>query len=160
MQGKVGLEEHFAIDDTISDSKGFLPERVWPELRARLLDFHDKRLAEMDKHGMAIMILSLNAPAVQAIPDPKRANEVARKANDLLAEQVRKRPDRFAALAALPMQDPELAIAELERCVRDLGFCGALANGFSQVGDPNTAAYYDLKRYWPFWAAVENDGWR
>ena len=66
MQGKIGLEEHFAIDDTISDSKGFLPERVWPELRARLLDFHDKRLAEMDKHGMAIMILSLNAPAVGA----------------------------------------------------------------------------------------------
>jgi predicted TIM-barrel fold metal-dependent hydrolase len=155
MQGKVGLEEHFAIDDTINDSKGFLPERVWPELRARLLDFHDKRLAEMDKHGIEIMILSLNAPAVQAIPDPKRANEIARKANDLLAEQVRKRPDRFAALAALPMQDPELAIAELERCVRDLGFCGALANGFSQVGDPNTAAYYDLKRYWPFWAAIE-----
>jgi predicted TIM-barrel fold metal-dependent hydrolase len=155
MQGKVGLEEHFAIEDTINDSKGFLPERVWPELRARLLDFHDKRLAEMDKHGMEIMILSLNAPAVQAISDAKRANDVARKANDLLAEQVRKRPDRFAALAALPMQDPELAVRELERCVRDLGFCGALANGFSQVGDANTAAYYDLKRYWPFWAAVE-----
>jgi 2,3-dihydroxybenzoate decarboxylase len=92
---------------------------------------------------------------VQAIPDVKRANEVARKANDLLADQIAKRPDRFAGLAALPMQDPELAIRELERCVRDLKFCGALANGFSQVGDPNTAAYYDLKQYWPFWEAVE-----
>src|SRR5271166_2406351 len=91
MQGKVGLEEHFAIDDTINDSKGFLPERVWPELRARLLDVHDRRLAEMDKYGMQMMILSLNAPAVQAIPDTKRANEVARKANDLLAEAVARR---------------------------------------------------------------------
>ena len=61
MQGKVGLEEHFAIEDTINDSKGFLPERVWPELRARLLDVHDRRLAEMDKYGMQTMILSLNA---------------------------------------------------------------------------------------------------
>ena len=39
MQGKIGLEEHFAIDDTINDSKGFLAERVWPELETRLLDF-------------------------------------------------------------------------------------------------------------------------
>src|SRR5262249_9754582 len=31
MQGKVGLEEHFAIEDTINDSKGFLPDRVWTE---------------------------------------------------------------------------------------------------------------------------------
>jgi gamma-resorcylate decarboxylase len=155
MKGKVGLEEHFAIEDTINDSKGFLPDRVWTELRARLLDFQDKRLAEMDRHGMDIMILSLNAPAVQAIPDVKRANEVARKANDLLADQIAKRPDRFAGLAALPMQDPELATRELQRCVRELKFCGALANGFSQVGDPNTVAYYDLKQYWPFWAEVE-----
>src|ERR1700750_1787910 len=142
MQGKVGLEEHFAIEDTINDSKGFLPERVWPELRARLLDVHDKRLAEMDKYGMQLMILSLNAPAVQAIPDAQRANDVARRGNELLAEAVARGPDRFAALAALPMQDPELAARELERCVRELGFCGALANGFSRVGAPAQSAYY------------------
>ena len=58
---------------------------------------------------MEMMILSLNAPAVQAIPDPRRAIEIARRANDFLAEQVRKRPQRFQALAALPMQDPDLA---------------------------------------------------
>jgi predicted TIM-barrel fold metal-dependent hydrolase len=155
MQGKVGLEEHFAITDTINDSLGFLPERLWPEMRERLLDFNDQRLREMDKHGIEITVLSLNAPAVQAIPDATRANEIARRANDLLAEQVAKRPDRFAALAALPLQDPDLAIRELERCVNTLGFCGALANGFSQVGDANTALYYDLKRYWPFWDVVQ-----
>jgi 2,3-dihydroxybenzoate decarboxylase len=37
----------------------------------------------------------------------------------------------------------------------ELGFRGALANGFSQVGDANTAVYYDLKRYWPFWGTVQ-----
>ena len=155
MQGKIGLEEHFAIDDTLNDSKGFLPDGVWPELRGRLIDMHDRRLSEMDKHGMELMILSLNAPAVQAIPDPSRANEVARRANDFLAEQVARRPDRFAGLAALPMQDAELATRELERCVNELRFCGALANGFSQVRDAHTAVYYDLKRYWPFWATLE-----
>ena len=80
---------------------------------------------------------------------------MARRANDLLAEEVQKRPDRFQAFAALPMQDPELAIAELERCVKELGFRGALVNGFSQVGEPDNAVYYDLPQYRPFWAAVE-----
>src|SRR6266849_9570118 len=108
MDGKIGLEEHFAIDDTLNDSVVFLPDRVWPELSARLLDFHAKRIAYMDRYGVEMMILSLNAPAVQAIPDPRRANEVARKANDMLAKEVARRPDRFAALAALPMQDPDL----------------------------------------------------
>jgi predicted TIM-barrel fold metal-dependent hydrolase len=102
-----------------------------------------------------MMLLSLNAPAVKAIPDPKQASEVARRANDYLAEQVAKRPDRFQGFAALPMQDPELAARELTRCVKELGFKGALVNGFSQVRDPNSAIYYDLKQYWPFWAEVE-----
>lgn len=155
MKGKIGLEEHFAIEDTINDSAGFFPDAIWAELRGRLFDLHDKRLRLMDQHGVEMMILSLNAPAVQAIPDPKRANEVARKANDYLAEQVRKRPDRFQAIAALPMQDPDMAARELERCVKDLGMIGALVNGFSQIGDPNTIAYLDEKQYWPFWAMVE-----
>ena len=92
----------------------------------------------MDKNGIEMMLLSLNAPAVQAIPDPKRGQRTrAESANDFLAEQVAKRPDRFQALAALPMQDPDMATRELQRCVKDLGFIGSLVNGFSQVGDPN-----------------------
>ena len=109
----------------------------------------------MDEYGIETMLLSLNAPAVQAIPDKTRADETARKANDYLAEQVRRRPDRFQGLAALAMQDPELATRELERCVKELGFRGALVNGFSQVGDVETAVYYDLPQYRPFWAMVE-----
>jgi 2,3-dihydroxybenzoate decarboxylase len=155
MQGKIALEEHFAIPDTLMDSKIFLPEHTWQELRFRLTDFHDKRLAEMDRHGIATMLLSLNAPAVQAIPNPQRAAEVARKANDAVAEVVRARPDRFQAFAALPMQDPEAAAKELERCVKELGFRGALVNGFCQVNDPDKAVYYDLPQYWPFWETVE-----
>jgi len=153
MQRKIGLEEHFAIPETLSDSRGYLPDETWSELRARVLDIHERRLREMDQHGIEMMILSLNAPAIQAIPDAARADEVARKANDYLAEQVHRRPDRFQGLAALPMQDPERAAAELERCVRDLGFRGALVNGFSDLAD--STLYYDLPQYRPFWAQVE-----
>src|SRR5215469_16722920 len=145
MKGKIGLEEHFAINETLMDSAGFVPDDHWPELRSRILDIHDRRLRLMDHHGMQMMLLSLNAPAVQAIPEPKRADEIARRANDFLAEQVAKRPGRFQGLAALPLQDPDLAIKELERCIRELNFKGALVNGFSQAGDK--VLYYDLPRY-------------
>lgn len=156
MQGKIGLEEHFALEETLKDSAGFFPDKVWAELRGRLLDIQDRRLREMDDNGMEMMLLSLNAPAVQGIPNAKVANELSRRANDYLAEQVAKRPDRFQALAALPMQDPELAARELERCVKQLGFKGVLVNGFSEISGTNGAVYYDLPQYWPFWGVVES----
>jgi len=155
MQGKVALEEHFAIPETLQDSAGFAPEADWPELKGRLLDIQERRIREMDAHGIEMMLLSLNAPAVQAIPDSSKANEIARRSNDFMAEQVARQPNRFAGLAALPMQTPELAMRELTRCVKELGFCGALVNGFSQVTDSPSGIYYDIKAYWPFWAEIE-----
>jgi 2,3-dihydroxybenzoate decarboxylase len=155
MQGKIALEEHFAIPETLADSRGYFPDRVWQEIKSRVMDIQDRRLAEMDSNGIEMMLLSLNAPAVQAIPDVARATEIARKSNDYLAEQVRMRPDRFQGIAALAMQDPDGATRELERCVKQLGFRGALVNGFSQVGDEDTSVYYDLPQYRPFWAMVE-----
>ena len=155
MNGKIGLEEHFAVAETLNDSKGFLGDAVWPELERRLLDTQDYRLRQMDAHGMQMMILSLNAPAIQAIPEARRAIELARRANDFLAGEVAKRPERFQGLAALPMQDPEAASRELVRCIKELKFRGALVNGFSQVAEPNSMVYLDLPQYRPFWAQVE-----
>ncbi|HLA21441.1 MAG TPA: amidohydrolase family protein [Pseudolabrys sp.] len=154
MQSKIALEEHVAIEPTLGDSQVF-GAHVWTELRHRLLDVQDTRLREMDRHGIEMMILSLNAPAVQAIHDVKTAIAVARQANDSLASEVRKRPDRFASFAALPMQDPDAAAAELTRCVKQLGFVGALVNGFSQIGTPDNVTYYDLPQYRPFWRTLE-----
>jgi gamma-resorcylate decarboxylase len=153
MQGKVTLEDHFAIDATLGDSQPF-GAHVWPELRHRLLDFHDQRLRLMDESGVEIMIASLNAPAIQAIANAKRAAEVARQANDVLAQEISKRPDRFVGVAALPMQDPDLATQELQRAIKDLGFKGALVNGYSQVQNSNKPVHYDLPQYRPFWRAV------
>jgi 2,3-dihydroxybenzoate decarboxylase len=119
------------------------------------MDIHEYRLREMDKNGMEMMILSLNAPAIQAITDKKTANELAIKANDFLAEQVAKRPDRFQGFAALPMQDPDMATKELIRCMKDLGFKGSLVNGFSQVDQPENLVYYDAPQYAAFWQTCE-----
>jgi 2,3-dihydroxybenzoate decarboxylase len=155
MDRKIGLEEHFAVPETLDDSKGFLGDHVWPELEKRLLDMQEYRLSHMDRHGMQMMILSLNAPAIQAIPDTARAIQIARKANDFLAREVQKRPDRFQAFAALAMQDPDAATRELVRCVKDLGFRGALVNGFSQIEKADAMVYLDDPRYRGFWAECE-----
>ena len=79
MEGKIGLEEHFAVEETLNDSKKFMPADYWNELRGRLLDLHEKRIGLMDKYGIQMLILSLNAPTIQAISDVKRAIEVARQ---------------------------------------------------------------------------------
>jgi gamma-resorcylate decarboxylase len=155
MLGKISLEEHFAVPETVESSKGPLPADTWSELRARLLDIHDRRLRLMDEFGIEMMMLSLNSPTVQAMTDVKRAIELARVTNDYLAAEIAKRPSRFAGFAAVPLQDPEAAANELTRCVRDLGFKGVLVNGFSQLGDGKEPLYYDLPQYWPFWEVVE-----
>jgi predicted TIM-barrel fold metal-dependent hydrolase len=157
MQGKIAVEEHFAIPDTTDRSMRYQTE-YWTGLQPRLLDMHDRRLAEMDRTGIEIEIISLNSNGVQSILDPGKAAALARKANDVLAEAIAKRPDRFAGFAALPMQDPQMAAEEFERCVRDLKFKGALVNSYTQLGVPDSAVYYDLPQYRPFWAVVERLG--
>jgi 2,3-dihydroxybenzoate decarboxylase len=157
MQGKIAIEEHFAIPDTLGRSMRY-QTAYWSGLQGKLLDLHDQRLAEMDRTGIEIEIISLNSNGIQSITDAAAAAALARKANDALAEAVAKRPDRFAGFAALPMQDPQAAAAELARCVRELKFKGALVNSFSQVGSADSAVYYDLPQYRPFWAEVERLG--
>ena len=161
MQGKIALEEHFALEETVSDALDFwsgdlYEKNVREELHLRLIDITDRRLREMDQNGIEMTLLSLNAPAVQGMADIAAANDLARRANDYLAEHVARRPDRFQAFAALPMQDPELAARELERCVRDLGFRGAMVNGFSPVGNDGEISYYDENSYRPFWRMTES----
>jgi 2,3-dihydroxybenzoate decarboxylase len=87
--------------------------------------------------------------------DTDEAIATARRSNDFLAEQVAKRPDRFGGLAALPMQSPEAAAAELTRCVKDLGFSGSLVNGFTQREVSDSVVFYDAPEYRPFWAQVQ-----
>jgi gamma-resorcylate decarboxylase len=155
MQNKIALEEHFASRDTIGDSEHYFDKKMWTIKKPQLLDFLDQRLRRMDACGIEMSILSLNSPAVQSRTDTALATEVARRANDQLAEQVARRRDRFRGFAALAMQDPDGATNELRRTVTDLGFVGALVNGYTQVGNVDNAVYLDLPQFRPFWREME-----
>jgi len=155
MNGKIAFEEHWSLTETLEDARGFVGgSSHWETFQRQILDLGDERLRQMDKNGIEYQIVSLNSPAVQAVLDTKKAVALAKKANDKLAELVGKRPDRFAGFAALPMQDPEAAAAELTRCVKDFDFKGALVNGFSQKDKPDPNIYYDIPAYRGFWAQL------
>jgi 2,3-dihydroxybenzoate decarboxylase len=157
---KIALEEHFAIGETLGASQAYASAGAdaWARLSSNLLELGERRIAEMDRTGIAISILSLNSPAIQAIAEPGRAVDVARRSNDVVAEAVSAHPSRFRAFAALPMQDPDAAIKEVVRCVKDLGFVGALINGYSEIGTKDEAVYLDTPRYRPFWGEIERLG--
>jgi aminocarboxymuconate-semialdehyde decarboxylase len=81
----------------------------------------ETRLAEMDAAGVDVELLSTTLPGVEMFQDAAFGVELARAANDELAAIVRAAPDRFLAMAALPLQDPPAARLELERAVDELG---------------------------------------
>ena len=155
MQGKIAFEEHFAIEETLEETRSFAGDSgIWDDFMRQILDLDDERLERMDNTGIEFALLSLNAPGVQRILDADEAMNVANKGNDRMAEAVAKHPGRYAALAALPMHDPDAASQELTRCVNELGFKGCMVNGFQQVGDAENVKYYDLPEYRSFWATV------
>jgi gamma-resorcylate decarboxylase len=158
MTGKIAIEEHFVLDGATA----YLPalgveDIVQKRIEDGLRDVGQYRLPEMDRCGIDMQIVSLTADGVQAEPDCGRAVDIAKRANDALAEGfLASHPSRFAGLAAVPLQNPELAADELRRAVERLGFKGVLANGFSNVGDLDTGEYYDLPKFWPFWEQVQD----
>ncbi|MEI1420430.1 amidohydrolase family protein [Bacillus cabrialesii] len=152
MKGKIALEEHWESPDfPATGSHNFTDDEYFSAVQKRLQEF-EKRIEDMDRNGIQTSILSLTQPGIEGITDPDRAVKLAKQMNDHAAEFfVAKHPDRFKAFAAVPLQDPEEAAKELERAVNELGFVGALVNGYSNIGDENTAQYLDEPQVRPFW---------
>src|SRR3954447_13350388 len=83
------------------------------------------RLEDMDRTGVAMQVLSTVPVMFSYWAKPADTLDLSRRLNDHIAEVVRAQPARFAGLGTIPLQDPDLAAGELERCVRDLGLRGA-----------------------------------
>lgn len=149
----ITLEEHFTaphlvgrIDPAVVRRRGFAPRRVLPgavnpmELAAEI---GERRLALMDEAGITLQVLSNTGPGPDLLPGAEGV-ALAAAMNDYLAEKVAAHPARFAGFAVLPMASPEACAAELTRCVRTLGFKGALINGTTEGRFLDHPAYADL----------------
>jgi len=113
-----------------------------------LLDLEGERLRVMDENHVDMHVLSLTAPGVQMFKTDD-AVALARRANDRLADVVRRHPTRFAGLASFAPQDPKRAAREIERARNDLKLNGLVVN--SHTNDE----YYDDEKFWDIFEAAE-----
>ncbi len=150
---KIALEEHFVTPDFLKLTQTadfpFMDPKCTSNFQECLLDFDNQRIAAMDRAGIEIAVLSLTDPGAQGQLDKGTAIKLTQQTNDFLAHRISRNPKRFRGFATLPLQDPIAATKELERCIRDYKFLGALING--QTG----GLYLDDSRYLPFWEKVQ-----
>ena len=84
----------------------------------------ERRIEDCDRHGVDVQALSTVPVMFSYWAKSADAHDLSRFLNDHIAEVVKDRPDRFIGLGTVPLQDPQLAIEELERCVQELDFPG------------------------------------
>ncbi|UCR85082.1 amidohydrolase family protein [Pseudomonas chlororaphis] len=159
MKGKIVLEEHVSteLNNSLWDASGEATRNgraYMADVERRLLD-SDQRIADMDRNGIDLAILSLTSPGAQSLLDPRQAIAFAQRTNEQVTEQfVARHPQRFKAFATVALQSPRAAADELERAVKDYGMLGALINGYTNIGNADTAQYLDEPPVWEFWERV------
>jgi predicted TIM-barrel fold metal-dependent hydrolase len=147
----ITLEEHFATSEVLKATAHLQPAArndFVKAVEAKLLDLGKSRIADMDAGGIDLQVLSLTNAGLDKLDGPA-ATALVREANDKLAEAVRAYPQRFAGFAALALQEPEKAAAELERCVKKLGFKGTLLHGTVK------GVFLDDARFTPVFEAAQ-----
>ena len=116
-----------------------------------LLDL-DARFRLMDSVEGYMQVLTLAAPTVESVASPEVAVDLCRFANDEMAELVEKYPDRFAAaIAALPLNDLDASLKEIDRAIRDLRLRGIQmysdVNGMPLDAEALYPIYEKMERY-------------
>ena len=151
----IDLEAHFLTHEfaeyvgNIETPLGTMGQRRSTATYEKLLDLGEGRIQEMDKTGIDIQVLSLFQPPHVQRFESSIASIWARKTNDELSTAVKKYPDRFIGLAAVPAQSPDDAVEELKRAVKELGLKGVclMSNAKEE--------YFDNRKYWVIFETAE-----
>ena len=113
----------------------------------------DHRFRIMDIYPEMVQVVTAVGPVPEAIAKPKKAAEMARLANDELAEVVAKYPDRFlAAVAILPMNNIDAALTEAQRAINELGMKGVI------IHTPVNDGPLDLPEFMPIYELMSGFG--
>ena len=135
-------------------------DRVFREITDNVWD-PKRRIEECDREKISMQVLSTVPVMFSYWAKAADALDLSRRLNDHIAEVVRNHPTRFAGLATIPLQDPDLAASELERCVRELGLRGAQI-GTHVDANPHSGRIdtlnLDNASLQPVWNAAEQFG--
>jgi 2,3-dihydroxybenzoate decarboxylase len=156
---KIAIEEHI-LDPALSHTDytrlatrdGMTPE--FREVASKRISDESARLEEMDASGIEVQVVSPSVPGIESVHVREAAVADARRINDFLADKNRKSGGRLEAFAAVPLQDTDDAIMELQRAVTALGMRGVLVRGCTNVSDDEQPHYLDEDRFDPFWEAL------
>jgi aminocarboxymuconate-semialdehyde decarboxylase len=118
----------------------------------RTLTGVEQRLVDMDRLGVDVQALSPNPGQLYYHLDAEVALAGSRIINDTIAQAVADHPDRFVGMGTVPLQNAELAVAEMKRCVAELDLRGIEINANVNGRDLHDPALR------PFWAAAEELG--
>jgi aminocarboxymuconate-semialdehyde decarboxylase len=161
--GLVDVHTH-AIDDDLPDLRQAYPNDAWPSIerasetdallmfggqRYRRIDHRcwspQARIADMDRAGVAVQVLSPIPVTLCYQASAAGAAELASAQNEFFARVVREHPTRFAALGAVALQDPDGAVDEMRRCMREDGFLGVETGtqiGGIELADPRLDRFF------------------
>jgi len=161
--GLVDVHTH-AIDDGLADLRQAYPHDGWPSIERtsdteamlmfgdapyRRIDHRcwspDARLSDMDRDGVAVQVLSPIPVTFCYQASAAGAAELASAQNEFFARVVRQHPTRFAALGAVALQDPDRAVEETRRCMRQRGFLGVEIGtrvGCTELADPSLDRFF------------------
>lgn len=126
-------------------------DKLFREVEANCFD-EQVRIKEMNDTDVQIQVLSTIPVLFNYWAKPADGLETSRFFNDHIADTVSKAPDRFIGLGTVPLQDVELAINEMERCVKELGMPGL------EIGSNINGENLSAKKFFPFYAAAEKLG--
>jgi predicted TIM-barrel fold metal-dependent hydrolase len=145
----IAVEEHFLSPDVRaawaaapSAGRDASESLNLGDIRDRLEELRDERLARMDENGIDVQVLSLTSPGLHNLA-PAVGVSLARRTNDLIAATIARYPDRFDGFATIPTTAPKEAVTELERSVCDLGLKGGML--FGRTMEKNL----DHRDFWP-----------
>jgi len=112
----------------------------------------DDRITDMDRLGVDVQAISPSPGQYYYFAPPELGRECARVVNDGIAEAVSSHPDRLVGMGTVPLQETQMAIAELRRCVNELGLRGV------EIGTNVDGSELADDRLRPFFATAEELG--